>query len=263
MNCDKDDKDKGSHRDWVFTCFNVDKYLEFDENNIRYICYGREQCPTSGREHYQGFAICKRTCRIPKFQQWTGIGKSHCQSRRGTRDEARDYCRKSDGEFFEWGEFESLTKEDYFKKPIEWIKENKPEFYCRYHKGLEKLQVRKSPKWREVTVTWLWGEGGTGKTREALNHEDVYKLDRPYDWFCGYEQESRLVLDDVCAKDFTEKRGLFLNLFDGHPLRLPVKGAHTYAHWTEVYVTSNFDPEKIMIHPEWCRRINVVRRVTL
>ena len=251
-------------RDWCFTCFDTDKYLEFDKDNVRYICYGRERCPTTDKEHYQGFAIFKRTCRVPKAKTWIGGGNgTHLESRRGTRDQARDYCRKSEGEFIEWGEFDGLTKEDYFKKPIEWIKENKPEFYCRYHRGLEKLQIKKSPKWRVVNVTWLWGEGGTGKTREAMDCESVYKLDRPYEWFCGYENEDRLVLDDVSKKDFGDKRGLFLNLLDGHPLRLPIKGGHTYAHWSEVFVTSNFDPECIMLHQEWNRRINVVRRVTL
>ncbi len=247
-------------RDWCFTCFDTDNELSFEKDNVRYICYGRERCPTTNREHYQGFAIFKRTCRIPKAKKWIGGGDgTHLEPRRGTRNEARDYCGKSEGEFIEWGLFDGMTKEDLFKQPIDYLKEEYPEFYCRYHRGLEKLQIKKSPKWREVEVIWLWGEGGTGKTRRAMEEESVYKLDRPYEWFCGYEQEEVLVLDDVSMNDFREKRGLFLNLLDGHSLRLPIKGGHTYAHWRKLYLTSNWNPIRFMEDKkEWDRRITKV-----
>lgn len=248
-------------RDYCFTCFDTDE-VKFNATKMNYLIYGKETCPKTGKKHLQGYVTFPRTYRIKGAQDVLDIGKAHMESKKGSRDQAREYCMK-DGDYVEFGCFEPLTKEDLFKKPVSFLKVNYPEFYCRYHRGLEKLSVTNSPKWREVEVIWLWGEGGSGKTREALDSESVYKFDRPYEWFCGYENEERLVIDDVCHKDFTEKRGLFLNLLDGHPLRLPIKGGHTYAHWTSVYVTSNFDPEKVMIHPEWCRRINVVRRVTL
>lgn len=140
-------------RDWCFTTFDTEKELEFDKDNIRYIIYGRERCPTTNKEHYQGFAIFKRTCRIPKAKTWIGGGNgTHLEPRRGSRDQARDYCRK-DGNIVEWGQFDGMTKEALFKQPIEYLKEEYPEFYCRYHKGLEKLAIRKSPKWRDVRVT--------------------------------------------------------------------------------------------------------------
>lgn len=225
-------------RDWCFTSFDTDKELGFEKDNCRYIIYGRERCPTTNREHYQGFAIFKRTCRMPKAKQWLGGQNGvHLDPRRGTRDEARDYCIK-DGDVFEWGVFDGITKEDLFNKPIGFIKENYKEFYCRYHKGLEKLQP-KGDKWRKVEVIHIQGEPGTGKTRMVMEMDSVYKIDAPYKWFDGYEGEEILLIDDY--KRGMIDRGLFLNLLDGYRLRLETKGSHTWALWSKVYITSNYD----------------------
>ena len=232
-------------RDWCFTSFDTEKELTFEKDNVRYICYGRERCPTTDREHFQGFAIFRRTCRIPKAKQWIGGGNgTHLECRRGTRDQARDYCRKSDGEFFEWGEFDGMTKENLFKQPIPYIKENYPEFYCRYHKGLEKLNINKGDKWRDINVTVLWGPTGSGKTRQVMEMDDVYKIDPPYKWWDGYEGESILLIDDY--KTGALDRGYLLNLLDGYRLRLETKGSHTWALWNKVYITTNYNPDKWM-----------------
>ena len=229
-------------RDWCFTCFDTEKELTFDKDNIRYIIYGRERCPSTGREHYQGFAIFKRTCRVPKAKCWIGGGNgTHLEPRRGTRTEARDYCRKSDSEPFEWGVFDGVTKEDMFKMPISYIKENNPEFYCRYHRGLEKLQANKGEKWRKVTVEVLWGTTGTGKTRRVMEMDNVYKIAPPYTWWDGYEGEEILLIDDY--KRGAIDRGFLLNLLDGYRLRLETKGGHTWALWSQVYITTNYNPE--------------------
>lgn len=243
-------------RDWCFTCFDTNKELEFDKDKIRYICYGVEICPTSGREHYQGFAICTRTCRIPKFQCWTGIGNAHCEPRRGTRVEARDYCGKERGRFFEWGQFEGFTKEQLFKQPISYLKENYPEFYCRYHKGLEKLKVKESPEWRDISVTVLWGEPGTFKSRRARVGASYYSLEAPFKWFDGYVDQKRLIIDDFTINDISPT--FLKRLLDGYKLQIETKGGHTWAHWTEVVITTNEHPSEWFIIKGLKRRITKV-----
>jgi len=248
-------------RDWCFTSFELE--LNFQKDNIRYICYGRERCPTTDRQHFQGFAIFKRTCRIPKAKEWLGGGDgTHLGVRRGSRDQARDYCRK-DGDFFEWGLYERLPIRELIRQPIEVIKEEDPLLYVRYHKGIDKLNMDKGPKWRELEVIWLWGDPGAGKTRKAMEEDSVFKFDRPYQWFDAYEGEDTLVIDDVSKEDFKEHRGLFLNILDGYQLRLNVKGSYTYAKWTKVYITSNWMPEVLMCQGEWCRRVKSVSHVTV
>jgi len=52
-------------------------------------------------------------------------------------------------------------------------------------------------KWRIMNVKVYWGPTGTGKTRKAMDHESVYKLDMANSlWFNGYNRQKRLVVDD-------------------------------------------------------------------
>ena len=230
----------GAYRDWCFTAW--EKPINFDKEKIKYIIYGYELCPTNNREHYQGFAIFNRTVRLPQAKRCVGGGdRTHIKPRRGTRDQARDYCRK-DGNVFEWGRFDPMTKEDLFKQPIEILKKDYPEFYCRYHRGLEKLQP-KGPIERDMEIYILWGEPGTGKTSHVMrtHGESVYKFDPPYKWFDGYEGEEVLLIDDY--KRGAIDRGLLLNILDRWRLKIDIKGSYTWALWTKVYITTNFHPD--------------------
>lgn len=244
-----------ARRDYCYTAWREPK-PEYDR--IRYIIWGIENCPTSGREHYQGYAIFDRTVRLRGAKKILGAGEDvHLEPRRGTRQQAKDYCSK-DGKFTEWGQFVALSNKDLFLQPIEYIKKENPEFFCRYHKGLMLLQD-KGVKWRDVKVYVLWGEeSGVGKTREAMAVDDVYKLDPPYTWWDGYQQEKRIVLDDY--KIGCINRGQLLNICDGYRLRLETKGSHTWAAWNEVYITSNYNPE--MWDEALLRRITEIRHVT-
>lgn len=227
-------------RDYVFTSW---KQPEPDNDKLKYICWGTEKCPTTDRIHYQGFIIFNRTHRIPGAKRIIGGGDdAHLEPRRGTRQEARDYCRK-DGEFSEFGQFDALTQKELFKQPIGILKNEYPEFFCRYYKGLYQLQD-KGEKWRDVKVIIYWGETGTNKTRQCMEQEDIYKLDPPYKWYDGYMGERNILLDDY--KRGQIDRGQLLNICDGYRLRLETKGGHVWANWTSVYITTNYDPEEWM-----------------
>lgn len=227
-------------RDYVFTSWRKPEPIVAD---LRYICWGVEHCPTTNREHFQGFVCFKRTHRIPSAKRVIGGGDDcHVESRRGSRDDAREYCRK-DGEFFEWGQFKQLTVKDILinMRPNDIALEY-PELFCRYTKGIYKMDsLDHGDKWRNIKVTWLWGAPGTGKTRMVMEKDDVFKLDYPYKWWDGYDKESILLLDDFRFDTKIDTEYL-LNLLDGYRMRLETKGSHCWAHWMEVYVTSNYPP---------------------
>lgn len=240
-------------RDYCFTSFDT---IDFDKDKVKYICYGKEICPETKREHLQGFVMFKRTCRIPQCKKWLGSETVHVEPRRGTRDHARDYCFKEDKEAFEFGEFEALTKEQLFGKSKKFIIDNYPEFYQRFHRVINERQDQ-GPKWRDVEVEWICGPPGCGKTRYAMEHDSVYKLDSPYTWFDGYSEEEVLLIDDYTQDAIP--RGMLLNLLDGYRLRLPTKGGFTYGRWRKVIVTSNSDPS-LYWDAALKRRVTLLRR---
>lgn len=236
-------------RDYVFTMWTIPT---IENGECRYWIWGREKCPTTDKEHYQGFVIFKRTHRIPSAKRILCGGDGvHLEPRRGTRQQAVDYCRK-DGDVVEWGEFEPLTHDQLFKQDLNFLKENYPAFFCRYYKGLALLKSTNTVKWRNVEVHIIWGEPGTFKTRQVMEMDDVYKLDPPYTWWDGYFGESILLIDDY--KKGAINRGMLLNICDGYKLRLETKGGHVWAAWTKVYITSNYDP-KDWYFPALQRRI--------
>lgn len=227
-----------SARCWCFTAWTLPKP---DESAYRYVCWGEEVCPKTDRRHYQGFIILNRTSRIPALKRILGSGDgTHCETCRGTRAQAREYCRK-DGQFVEFGVFEALTVTEIIRLPLDKIKEDYPLIFLRYHRGIEKLNANRGPSWREVSVTILWGPTGSNKTRTVMEMDDVYKIDPPYTWWDGYQGEAILLIDDF--RTGAIPRGMLLNLLDGYRLRLETKGSHTWALWSAVYITTNFNPE--------------------
>lgn len=239
-------------RDYVFTSWEQPKY---DDGKCRYICWGVERCPTTGREHWQGFVIFNRTHRVPGAKSILSAGDGcHLEQRRGTRQQAIDYCRKG-GDFFESGRLEMYSQKELLDFNIKEIKNLDPLFYVRYHRGIDKFKINESPLWRTVEVTWYWGRAGCGKTKKAMEEEGVYKIDYPYTWWDGYEDQKIILIDDY--DDGMLTRGFLLNLLDGYPLRLATKGSHTYAKWEKVIITSNGNPKN---YYQWCPSLD--RRVT-
>lgn len=99
---------------------------------------------------------------------------------------------------------------------------------------------------RELEVFVFNGDTGSGKTHAALEY--CRSQDNPDDWFLlshegsgtmwfdGYEGESILVLDEF--RGSWCKYSWLLRVLDKYPLRLPIKGGHTWALWTKVIITT-------------------------
>lgn len=89
----------------------------------------------------------------------------------------------------------------------------------------------------------------------------VFLLDQPGGnnlWFDGYDGQSVLIIDDFSG---WIKYRFLLRLLDGYQVRLEVKGSHTWAAWTEVYITSNVPPEgwyERGAPPELLRRLDEI-----
>lgn len=115
---------------------------------------------------------------------------------------------------------------------------------------IEHQNRKATPMWRDIKIHILWGDTGTGKTRKAMERA-MESDDMPYlmslekgqpIWWDGYDNQKVVILDEF---DGQSQIGLSkLNrILDGYPLRLGVKGSHTFARFTEMYLTSNIDPK--------------------
>lgn len=233
---------------------------------VRYMIVGTETCPTTGKKHWQSYMELHKACRMAAIKKAFDDNTIHLEARKGTRDQAREYCMK-DGEYVEYGKWikgqghrtdldeAAAAILNGTKKLTDLIVED-PWFYCGYRNGLKDIQQladkRLSKEFRHVNVEIVSGPTGCGKTRYAMEHDDVYKIEgtrlsanNNMGWFDGYEGEKTLVIDEY---DNNVPITRLLTLLDGYQLQVPVKGGATYARWTKVIITTNLKPHEL--HPQ-------------
>ena len=93
---------------------------------------------------------------------------------------------------------------------------------------------------RAVSVDYIWGPAGSGKTKSILDmytRRSVFMADLgsafPFD---GYAGEEVLLLDDFRSSIVFND---LLRILDQYPLRVNVKGSHSWACWTKVIISAN------------------------
>lgn len=238
-------------RHWMFTSF-LGKIPEtFDEKKVRYVIYQQELSPETKRKHFQGYVEFYDNVRRGQIKAI--FGECHCEPRRGSRTEAREYCRKEEtrvaGTGIEWG----IWRADVTRKrkladmlltnmTLDELIENSPIEYVRHFRGLEKLfnwrRAKKIPKVRDVKVLVYIGKTGTGKTWRAIHeHPDHYLMPCcEATWFDNYRGEKTLILDDFYGNI---KFSHLLRILDRYKIQVAFKGGFVYVGWSKVVITSN------------------------
>lgn len=299
-----DYQDKQS-RKWLLTINNPkDLNLTHEEikntlsgmKSVVYWCMA-DEIGEQGTYHTHLYIACSSGLRASTLhKKFTG---AHRDIARGTSQENKDYVTKSgkwsvtkkaetsvDGTFEEWGEMPierqgsrtdiadlySMIKDglsDYE------ILEQSPDYLLQIDK-IDKVRqtVRQETyknQWRSLTVTYIWGDTGSGKTRgvmEKYGYENVYRVTdylHPWDSYRGQ--------DVVVFEEFrsSQRIGDMLNYLDGYPLELPCRYNNKYACYTQVYIISNIpisqqytqlQIDSLESYHAFLRRINSVHHYT-
>lgn len=247
----------------------------FEHEKIRYGIYGKETCPSTGKVHWQSYIELFEHCRLTGLKKIFEDDTLHAEIRRGTREEARDYCKK-DNQFYEVGKWikgqghrtdlESVVSELQDGKKLSELIIEQPALYCQYRNGLKDISAaitkNKTKDFRKVKVTVLSGPTGCGKTRKAMEEMkgEGYKIEGcNLAWWQDYDQEDCILIDEY---DNDLKITELLNLLDGYQLRLNVKGSHTYANWTRIYITTNLTKNQLHANAKPAHREALFRRIT-
>lgn len=255
-------------RHWCVTIFNapVDMHkLVTDHAHFKYMVYQHEEAPETKKQHLQGYIEFDCIQKISALKKLFGIG-NHFETKKGSRDQARDYCMKEESrvalthptELGEWVPDKGKGKrtdleaacEIVGKDGILGLVEQSPATFVRYHSGMGKLAAiyeQRKKMLRDVEVILHVGDPGTGKTwavwEENKNWEEVYSLTtygKNRTWFEGYTNQSILIIEDFKGQiDYQE----LLRILDKYPLMVEEKGGSMMAKWTKIYITSNFTPE--------------------
>lgn len=91
-------------RNWCFTAFKKPNLVS--TTDIKYMIYQPEICPTTKKEHYQGYVELINACSMRTIKRILNDEQVHVEPRRGTQKQAIEYCKKEEsrnGETFEYG----------------------------------------------------------------------------------------------------------------------------------------------------------------
>lgn len=262
-----------SGRSWCYTLnnYSFEEQIMIEGIPCRYHVFGYE-VGENGTPHIQGYIEFNKVMRLSAVKKL--IERAHWEGRRGTRDEASNYCKK-DGEFIEVGDYNAGgqgTRND-LRGLVNLVREGHnmlniieeiPEVAARNLRFMEKyiqlVEKEDTKAFRQVEVAVLVGDAGTGKSRIVHDLEpDVFTVNTDEAFpFEGYDGESAILIDDFYGGI---KYCNLLRILDGHQYRVNVKGGHRYAKWTRIYITSNDKPESWYqrgLTPALARRINHV-----
>lgn len=91
-------------RNYCFTAFEKPP-TTFDDNLVAYVIYQTEEAPSTKKIHWQGYIELKKALSFSKVQGILG-SNAHLEPRKGTQQQAIDYCCKIKSQIekpFEWG----------------------------------------------------------------------------------------------------------------------------------------------------------------
>lgn len=261
-------------RNFTFTDFELsDKESAFIEypDEIRAIAWALEVCPSTQREHHQGYIQTIKRARYSKVQKLLKSPTAHIEAMKGSIMDNEIYCEKSGnltqlGRFIRTGQRTDIEGAAALLKggsKLSDILNDDAKLFAKHHRALRAMKEiydkenRKGD--RVVDVTVLVGSTGTGKSHQVMCNDDVFVLDAGASkdfLFDGYDGESILLIDDYNG---WIKYAFLLRILDKYRLSLNVKHGKTWANWNQVFITSNMRPASW--YPSGCTD-SLKRRVT-
>lgn len=230
---------------------------KFLPEKIKYLVANIEICPTTKRQHIQGYVVVKEKQSLKQMKEILNLGdKINIDKRFGTHDEAKNYCLKTESKHADYmpyiyGEYKQGARTDLasvrdrikngsnMRETLDDLQNPQQvkmaETYLKYYE--------KPRDWKPY-IKWLWGPTGSGKTKlafEESNPQDRYIAMSTAKWWDGYDGHSDIIIDDM-RSDFCKYHEL-LTLLDRYELRVEVKGSTRQFKPKRIWITSCYHPK--------------------
>lgn len=238
---------------WSFTSFD-ESPPTFNEENTRYMCYGIETCPTTGKKHYQGYVYYNSQRTFSAVKKSIGL-KAHIEPSIGDADSNVKYCSK-EGKFFEFGSKPKQGKRVDLdevkanlingKTTVDEVILNAPETYHQYGRTLDKIEdivLRRKFRTEMTEGIWYWGDTGVGKSHKAFEGFSTtthYVVPNDNGWWDGYRQQDIVIINEFRGEI---KYKELLDLCDKWPKTVPRRNREPMPFVSKrIIITSSLRP---------------------
>ena len=237
---------------------------------LRYCVLARET-GAGGLRHFQCYVELKSQITWNRLKEI--LPGAHIEDRRGSAEQAIQYCKKGDQPKEEWDQYRTLgdnygnnvdialecgdpakpgTRTDLENmcnmvqkgKRLSEIAAEDPVTFVKFSKGITNYHaLMDEPRQlgAKVEVIVHYGPTGTGKTYKAMHdNPGCYKYSLTNgQWYDGYEGHEVVVFDEFRGQITF---GTLLQLLDVYQMKVPVKG--TFREWkpTKIIITSPVHP---------------------
>lgn len=261
-------------------CFTLNNYTDDEEQQlqqlgrqVQYLVYGRERGGEANTPHLQGYIHFNSPTSFNRAKEL--LPRAHVERRRGTIDQAIEYCKK-DQDVHEEGrrplsrEARGAAGRDELKLiiqhardgNIDWIAEHHPKWFLTHYSRLKELKLRQ-PRILEGDLTneWWVGPTGSGKSRLLWEQYPNHYHKQLNKWWDGYNDEETVAIEEWCPKN--ECTGSQLKIWaDRYPFSAQIKGGTLLKiRPTRLIVLSNYEMEECF--PNEADLLPLKRRFTI
>ena len=251
-------------RSWCFTYYPTNdeadarwfKQLSL-KKGIRYMIVGKEICPTTKRQHYQGYISYNNGKTFKQTKKWFGLDKIHLEIAKADDFKNQAYCEKEGNLLLEKGEPIKQGKRSDIRHAVDIVKETSSiskvldevhNYQAVRHAELYLKYKEKKRPVQPIQVIWIHGSSGKGKTRKVYDDNKDEDIFTPvnYKWWEGYDGHKIVLIDDI-RKDFCKFHEL-IKMIDIYPYRVETKGGSRQVQFTKLYITSCYSPYEMWGH---------------
>lgn len=275
------DEEEGQHVSWPLATGETSPLRSWTgKKDFRYTKYQVERAPTTGKIHLQGFLCLTRAMRLGELKRHYSA-TAHWEASRGTIADNDAYCSKDEtrvcGPFEHgdkpqggaettkqrWADVATMVASGQTRNQILMAMPIlAPQF-----RGIDALiEASKPPPEisRDITVFYIYGPTGVGKTHHALmRFPNAYLIRGAYNAgksFDQYLDEKELILDEWNPYQWPIE--LMNSLCDKWKCPLACRYQNKYARWTTVVITTNVRPDECYSACLPLQRASFQRRLT-
>lgn len=264
-------------------CFTINNYNDEDialtQSLLASATYGIFGFETgkNNTKHIQGYGYWTNKISFSTIKET--LPRAHIECAKGDARENQSYCSKEDN-YTEYGTIpqqgrrndicafkddilSGMSEEELLDKHTECFAK-----YDRFYQRCRNIVLKKQAKLMiQPEVIVIEGDTGTGKTHTVYAENDindVYKVEvgdgsSGSVFWDSYSGEKVILIDDFHSN---LKLDYMLRLLDKYPMKLNIKGGHTWKCAEKIYITTNVELDRWYPNCHVRHRNALLRRIT-